>query len=198
MPTPAEQKALAFVALVVLIGGTVRIVRGGVLGPSTPTAAEQQALARQSFSAGSSASQLGNNGGRAKKGRKVARDKRDTVAVKSGNGAQGGERDWRGLPPPSPRIDVIAQSARAVPGPFSTGRPIAPSVSSPIDLDRATAAEIEALPRVGPALARRIVVYRDSAGPFGSIEALRRIRGLGPATLKLLAPLVTFSGQARR
>ena len=31
MPTPAEQKALAFVALVVLLGGVVRVVRGGVL-----------------------------------------------------------------------------------------------------------------------------------------------------------------------
>jgi competence protein ComEA len=198
MPTPAEQKALAFVALVVLIGGAVRIVRGGVLGPSTPTAAEQQALARQSFAASSSASQLSSTGGKARKGRSVAREKRDTVANKSGNGACIGERDWRGLPPPSPRIDVISQSPRAAPVPLSTGQPIGLGVSAPIDLDRATAAELEALPRVGPALAHRIVANRDSAGPFGSIEALRRIRGLGPATIKLLAPLVTFSGQARR
>jgi competence protein ComEA len=198
MPTPAEQKALAFVALVVLIGGTVRIVRGGALAPSTPTAAEQQALARQSYAASSSASQVGSNGGKARKGRRVAREKPDTVAGKLSTGAQSSEMDWRGLPPPSPRIDVSPQSLRAAPDPFSTGRPIGPGVSGPIDLDRATAAEIEALPRVGPALARRIVANRDSSGPFGSIEALRRIRGLGPATLRLLTPLVTFSGQARR
>jgi competence protein ComEA len=198
MPTPAEQKALAFVALVVLLGGTVRIVRGGALGPPTPTAAEQQALARQSFAAGSSASQVSNHGVRAGKSAKVARGKRDTVAGKGGSGAPGSERDWRGLPPPSPRIDVSPQSPRAAPDPFSAGRSTVPGAAGPIDLDRATAAEIEALPRVGPALARRIVANRDSIGPFGSIEALRRIRGLGPATLKLLAPLVTFSGQARR
>jgi competence protein ComEA len=197
MPTPAEQKALAFVALVVLIGGTVRVVRGGALGAS-PTAAEQQALARQSFAASSSASQLGGTAGKTKKSRRVAREKHDTVATRSAKGGYDSERDWRGLPPPSPRIDVNPWSPQAAPGPLSTSRTIVRAESGPIDLDRATAAEIEALPRVGPALARRIVANRDSAGPFGNIEGLRRIRGLGPATLKLLAPLVTFSGQARR
>jgi competence protein ComEA len=198
MPTPAEQKALAFVALVILIGGTVRVVRGGALGPSTPTAAEQLALARQSFAASSSASQVVSNGGKARKGRRVAREKPDTVVVKNGTGAHGGERDWRGLPPPSPRIDVGPRSPRVAQDGVPTGRSTVVGAAEPIDLDRATAAEIEALPRVGPALARRIVANRDSMGPFGNIDALRRIRGLGPATLKLLRPLVTFSGQARR
>jgi competence protein ComEA len=67
-----------------------------------------------------------------------------------------------------------------------------------IDLDVAGAAEIERLPRVGPALARRIVASRDSLGPFGSLAALTRVKGIGPATAERLAPLVTFSGQARR
>jgi competence protein ComEA len=68
----------------------------------------------------------------------------------------------------------------------------------PVDLDLATAPEIEALPRIGPALARRIVGNRDSLGAFGSLQGLRRVKGIGPATLHLLAPLVTFSGQTRR
>jgi competence protein ComEA len=67
-----------------------------------------------------------------------------------------------------------------------------------IDLDVATESEIQGLPRIGPALAHRIVANRDSAGPFGGVQAFRRVRGVGPATLKLLAPLVTFSGQTRR
>jgi competence protein ComEA len=70
--------------------------------------------------------------------------------------------------------------------------------AGPIDLDTATETEIQGLPRIGPSLAHRIVAHRDSAGPFGGLEALRRVRGVGAATLKLLAPLVTFSGQARR
>lgn len=66
-----------------------------------------------------------------------------------------------------------------------------------IDVDRATAAELEALPRIGPALAARIVAYRDSAGSFGSLEALERVKGIGPAMAKALAPRVTFSTSRR-
>ena len=61
----------------------------------------------------------------------------------------------------------------------------------PIDLNRASAAELEALPRVGPALARRIVDDREANGPFRSIDELDRVRGIGPRTIELLRPLVT-------
>ncbi len=64
-----------------------------------------------------------------------------------------------------------------------------------IDLDHATATEIEALPRVGPATARRIVANRDSLGPFGSLAGLRRVKGMGPASLARLAPFITFGGR---
>jgi competence protein ComEA len=62
-----------------------------------------------------------------------------------------------------------------------------------VDLDVATAAEIERLPRIGPSLARRIVADRDSLGPFGSLEGFGRVRGVGPGLIKTVAPLVTFS-----
>lgn len=67
------------------------------------------------------------------------------------------------------------------------------SDAAPLDLDRATAAEIERLPRIGPVLAARIVADRDSLGPFGSLEGLMRVRGIGPATARVLASYVTFS-----
>ncbi len=63
-----------------------------------------------------------------------------------------------------------------------------------VDLDRAFAPEIEALPGIGPALAARIVAHRDSAGPFGSLGALCRVRGVGPAMVARLRPRVVFSG----
>jgi competence protein ComEA len=77
-----------------------------------------------------------------------------------------------------------------------------PKVASPtptrlVDLDRATAAEIEALPGIGPALAARVVAHRDSVGPFGVLEALCDVRGIGPALAERLRPLVTFSGPRR-
>ena len=64
---------------------------------------------------------------------------------------------------------------------------------SKVDLDVAGEAEIEALRGVGPSLARRIVAERDSFGPFGSIEGLRRVRGVGPALVAKLDSTVTFS-----
>lgn len=65
----------------------------------------------------------------------------------------------------------------------------------PVDVNLASAAELERLPRVGPALAARLVAWRDAHGPFESVESLRHVRGIGPATARLLAPLVTFSGR---
>lgn len=198
MPTPAEQKALAFVALVVLLGGAVRVLRGNVLTPSLATAGEQQALARQTFSASSSAV-----AGAAKKGK--GRGKEQSKAQKrryagakfdsTGLLIEGsGVVSTTGFPPPNPRIDTYGRGAGAA------GPPNASAATDvrPIDLDAASAAEIERLPRVGPALARRIVASRDSLGPFGSLSGLRRVKGIGPATIQRLAPLVTFSGQARR
>ena len=74
-----------------------------------------------------------------------------------------------------------------------TERAAAPVVS--VDVNVASAAELQRLPRVGPALAARMVAWRDTHGPFDSVESLRHVRGIGPATARLLAPLVTFSGR---
>ncbi|MFN2397599.1 MAG: ComEA family DNA-binding protein [Gemmatimonadaceae bacterium] len=67
----------------------------------------------------------------------------------------------------------------------------------PLDLDIASAGEIERLPRIGKALAERIVADRDSFGPFGSLEEFIRVKGVGPAMAKTVAPHVTFSLQRR-
>jgi competence protein ComEA len=53
------------------------------------------------------------------------------------------------------------------------------------------------LPRIGPALAKRIIADRDSLGPFGSLEGFQRVKGVGPAMARTLAPYVTFSGTPR-
>lgn len=66
--------------------------------------------------------------------------------------------------------------------------------AAPVDIDVASSADIERLPRVGPALAARIVANRDSFGPFGNLEELGHVRGVGEAMRRALAPLVTFSG----
>lgn len=70
--------------------------------------------------------------------------------------------------------------------------PTSPASSCPApapclpDLNRMTVAELEALPGIGPALALRIVAYRDSHGPFADIGALLAIPGIGPALVARL------------
>jgi hypothetical protein len=66
-----------------------------------------------------------------------------------------------------------------------------------LDLDRATADQIDALPGIGPALSKRIVAARDSIGGFGQIEALCGIAGIRASVLQRLRPLVTFTGGRR-
>lgn len=68
-----------------------------------------------------------------------------------------------------------------------------PMPKGPIDLDIATVEEIVALRHVGPSLAKRIVANRDSFGPFGSLEELKRVKGIGPSMVEKLDSAVTFS-----
>jgi competence protein ComEA len=76
----------------------------------------------------------------------------------------------------------------------ATRRRAAPPLESPsnqpLDVNRATAAELARVPGVGPALAERIVHARDASGPFASVDDLRRVRGVGPAKLDRLRPLL--------
>ncbi len=61
-----------------------------------------------------------------------------------------------------------------------------------VDLNRADEDALQALPGVGPALARRIVEVR-AQGPFRSVEDLERVRGIGPATVERLRGRVTVA-----
>jgi competence ComEA-like helix-hairpin-helix protein len=88
------------------------------------------------------------------------------------------------LPPRSPaahRDSIIAMS-----------RPLGPDER--IDADRASAAELARLPRVGLGLAKTIVADREAHGPFGSAEGLDRVRGIGPGLLQAIGPHLGFSG----
>jgi competence protein ComEA len=57
-----------------------------------------------------------------------------------------------------------------------------------IGLNSATANDLATLPGIGPARAAAIVAYRESHGPFASIEGLTAVPGIGPATLDKLRP----------
>jgi competence protein ComEA len=60
-----------------------------------------------------------------------------------------------------------------------------------VNLNTATAAQLQELPGVGPVLAQRIVDYREAHGGFRSVDELREVSGIGEATFTDLAPRVT-------
>lgn len=64
------------------------------------------------------------------------------------------------------------------------------AIRLPLDLNSATADELDFLPGIGPATAAVIVAHRDRHGPFVSIEGLLEVTGIGPAKLAALTGLI--------
>ena len=62
---------------------------------------------------------------------------------------------------------------------------------SPLDLNTATAEELAQLPGIGEELARRIVEYRESSGPFETLEQLMEVSGIGEGKLSALEGWIT-------
>ena len=67
--------------------------------------------------------------------------------------------------------------------------PPEPTVPRLINVNIASAAELELLPGIGPTLAARIVADRDANGPFASLEDVARVRGIGPRTIDKIRDL---------
>jgi competence ComEA-like helix-hairpin-helix protein len=90
-------------------------------------------------------------------------------------------------------VPHLAFKQVAVPRAARSSRPVprrgVVAGAPPLDLNRASATDLEALPGIGPALARRIVDTR-SRKPFSSVDELERVPGIGPATVARLRPLV--------
>lgn len=72
-------------------------------------------------------------------------------------------------------------------------KPEPAAIPAIVDMDVATAEEIETLRGIGPSLARRIVADRDTLGPFGSLDGLQRVKGIGPRLAQRIDSSVTFS-----
>lgn len=63
--------------------------------------------------------------------------------------------------------------------------------STPVNINTATAEELQTLPRIGPAMAQRIIAWREAHGGFHSVDELDAVPGIGPSMLENLRPLVT-------
>jgi competence ComEA-like helix-hairpin-helix protein len=111
--------------------------------------------------------------------------------------AGAGVRHFLSPSPATPPGDVRLQSSAAVqPGGLQAtarraaqlARPLLPGER--IDLDHADVSEITRLPRIGPALAQRIVAWRTEHGPFGSLARLDSVPGIGAKLLDAIRQFV--------
>lgn len=74
--------------------------------------------------------------------------------------------------------------------------PVPVRAGDKIDVNKATPAELELLPGIGPALAKRIIDYRTQHGAFQSVDELDKVKGIGPKVLERLRPLVVAGAMA--
>jgi competence protein ComEA len=86
------------------------------------------------------------------------------------------------------RIPYLAAAAADPPSPASTPGPQTPA--APVNLNTASASELDRLPGIGPSLAKEIIAYRESHGAFAAVEDLLSVPGIGPAKLAALHDLV--------
>ncbi|MCS6880876.1 MAG: helix-hairpin-helix domain-containing protein [Oscillochloridaceae bacterium] len=85
----------------------------------------------------------------------------------------------------------IASVSEVAAAPSAEASAAGESAGGRLDLNRASAAELEELPGIGPTLAGRIVARREEQGPFRTVEELREVTGIGEKLFAQIAPLVT-------
>ena len=119
----------------------------------------------------------------------------DTLGLNLARHVEDGEQIVVGIATPSGRTPVLGSSVGTPSvgiqgqGPAAaSSTPAAPT--APVDLNTATAGELDALPGVGPVTAAAILAWRAANGRFTSVDQLGEVDGIGPARLERLRPLV--------
>lgn len=182
MPTPAEKRALVFLSAILTLGAGVRATKARSAEPPPPSAAARADLHRQIVAVDSADSVERSSG------RKRQRSKRPkAIGISTSDGSDAAAR-----PDTASRSKRRKGTKRLAPA-EDRPRDLGASPGGPIDVDRAQEWEILSLPKVGPALAHRILSDRDSLGPYGSLDELRRVKGVGDAVVNAITPYVTFS-----
>lgn len=181
-----DHKALVFLGAVAVLGVGVRVTRAA--SSSTTAPAVQQDLDHQLASADSAASAahapLGAHRPFGKAGGGRGRGGRGSGG-RAGSSSSDSHATW-----------AVADSDQGTPSRRRNTGALDRSgyINGKLDLDVATAAQIDSLPGITPAIAKRIAADRMKHGPFLNLDGLRRVSGMGPLSVKRLDTLVTFSG----
>jgi competence protein ComEA len=107
--------------------------------------------------------------------------------------AAGGLADDADLEQLNLALDLYDGQHLHVPRPgevLPTPTPHGLSADGRIDINRADAALLQTLPKVGPTTAQRIIEYRETQGPFETIEQIQEVKGIGPATFEGIKDLI--------
>ncbi len=172
MSIPSDHKALLFIGLVAVLGATVRVARavGGNTAQAVQPTLERQVQAADSALKAGNRKRVTNGPVRMRPG---ARRSAAGIRVDSAVAFATPSRKTSSVPAPLDRKGYIGRK---------------------LDLDVAIAAQIDSLPGVSTAMAKRIVADRMARGPFLNGSGLRRVTGVGPALLQRIDSLVTYSG----
>jgi len=183
MSIRSDQKALLFIGVVAVLGAGVRVLRAS--GPEKVPAVQPE-LEHQARSADSAAV-----------AQRDAQSRRGQGDGKRGGSGRGRGGRGRGRATTSARVDSGGIGGRQ---PEYVHRLPVGALDRPgyirgrLDLDVATAAQIDSLPGVTALMAKRIAADRAKRGPFLNTNGLQRVSGVGKRFLQQLDTLITFSG----
>jgi len=93
---------------------------------------------------------------------------------------------------------VAAASLAALLGIFLlSGAPVLADDGAKIDINKATVEELQSVRGIGRVIAQRIVEFREKNGPYGSVEDLLKVQGIGEKSLDRIKDRLT-AGKARK
>lgn len=90
-----------------------------------------------------------------------------------------------------PAVDEMATPVLPTAIPYTAGSAMSFATGQKVNINTASVSELESLPGIGPALAQRIVDYRQSAGSFQRLEDIKKVRGIGDGIFAQIKELIT-------
>ncbi len=86
-------------------------------------------------------------------------------------------------------VILVALAVTVLAGTAESSQP-----SEVVNINTASSEELQLLPRVGPALAGRIIEFREANGPFQTVDEILAVKGIGESSFEKLKPFIVTSG----